>query len=563
MKKEYNLRKKKIVVPPPETESEEDDDYTTTSNESDENESTESEVSSINSEEEDDSTEEDEAEDEANDPLNLNITFTLANDNYEDSETESEDEPIPENNLALQKEALDKLLELKTSYKGLSISKGMEAMYIIESKKYEKRKSKLDEQIKEAQLKKFDKLTSFKTSTDSKYFSKMSVEEQSKFLAKLESITNIDPKPLRIRLIESDIPNEYKVFALKKMQALTHLSENEGGEYYKIKYWIDAFMDIPFGVYKDLPVSIDDGVEKCHEFMENSKAILDKATYGLNDAKIQIMQYIGQLITNPKSTGTCIAFEGPMGTGKTTLVKEGISKILNRPFAFFALGGATDSSTLEGHSITYEGSVWGKIVDTLKSCKCMNPVFYFDELDKVSDTPKGEEIIGILTHLTDTSQNDKFHDKYFAEIEFDLSRAIFIFSYNVRAKVNPILRDRMYVIQTEGYTTPQKMIISKDYLSVAIQKNINFKPDEVIFTDVAMQYIIEKYTNEEKGVRELKRCIETIYTKINLFRIMKPSCNLFEKELNVQVTFPFTVTNEIVQKLLKQENSAPMNMMYM
>jgi ATP-dependent Lon protease len=553
MKKEYNLRNKKLAaVLPPDSESEEseeeDSEYTTTSTES-----TESEISSVDTDEDDES---------EKDPVNVNITFTLSKDDYEEESESSDDEPPIENNMHLQKEVLDKLLELKTTYKDLPIIKELELLHTTESKKYEKRKSKMDEKMKDMHIKKFEKLTSFKTITDVKYFMKLSLDEQITFLAKLESITNIDPKPLRIKVIEADIPNEYKIIALKKMQALTHLSENEGGEYYKIKHWIDAFMDIPFGIYKELPISIHDGVDKCHEFMENAKSILDKATYGLTDAKIQIMQYIGQLITNPKSIGTCIAFEGPMGTGKTTLVKEGISKILNRPFAFFALGGATDSSTLEGHSITYEGSVWGKIVDTLKTCKCMNPVFYFDELDKVAEGPKGDEIIGILTHLTDTSQNDKFHDKYFAEFEFDLSRAIFIFSYNIRDRVNPILRDRMYVIQTEGYTAPQKLIISKDYLSIAIQRNINFQPEDVIITDASIQYIIEKYTNE-KGVRELKRCIENIYTKLNLFRIMKPSCNLFEKELNFQVSFPFTVHPEMVKKLLKQDTATVNHMMYM
>jgi len=111
---------------------------------------------------------------------------------------------------------------------------------------------------------------------------------------------------------------------------------------------------------------------------------------------------------------------------------------------------------LEGHSYTYEGSTWGKIIDHLIQCKYMNPVFFFDELDKVSDTPRGEEIIGILTHLTDTTQNSKFHDKYFSELDFDLSRCLFIFSYNDESKINPILLDRMYRVQTNGYDYKRK-----------------------------------------------------------------------------------------------------------
>ena len=188
---------------------------------------------------------------------------------------------------------------------------------------------------------------------------------------------------------------------------------------------------------------------------------------------------VGLWLTNPNAVGNAIAINGPPGTGKTTLVKEGISKILNRDFAFLALGGATDSSFLEGHSYTYEGSTWGKIVDILVQSNCMNPVIYFDELDKISDSPKGEEITGILTHLTDTTQNDKFHDKYFSEIEFDLSKCLFIFSYNDESKVNPILKDRMYRIETKGYESPQKLIIANKYLLPTIRDQVKFDSKDI------------------------------------------------------------------------------------
>ena len=243
-------------------------------------------------------------------------------------------------------------------------------------------------------------------------------------------------------------------------------------------------------------------------------------------------------------------------THNTSLVKEGISKILNRPFAFIALGGATDSSFLEGHSYTYEGSTWGKIVQIIIDSKCMNPVIYFDELDKISDTPKGEEIAGILTHLTDTSQNSQFHDKYFAEVDFDLSKCLFIFSYNDESKINPILRDRMYRIQTKGYNQKQKTIISNNYLLPKIREQVKFENSEIIIPDAALHYIIENLCSKEDGVRNLKRCLEIIHTKLNLYRLMKPGSNLFEEDMSLKVEFPFTVTKEIVDKLIKKDKEA-------
>jgi len=242
-------------------------------------------------------------------------------------------------------------------------------------------------------------------------------------------------------------------------------------------------------------------------------------------------------------------------THNTSLVKEGISKILNREFAFVPLGGATDSSYLEGHSYTYEGSTWGKIVDILIRSKSMNPVIYFDELDKISETPKGEEIIGILTHLTDTSQNSQFHDKYFAEIDFDLSKCLFIFSYNDPFKVNPILLDRMYKIKTTGYQVKDKIVIAKQYLIPKIRYEVNFKEGDIIIPDSTLNYIIDTYTEKEDGVRNLKRCIEIIYKKLNLYRLVKPGTTLFDKEHTLTVEFPFTVTNDIVNNLIKKDDS--------
>jgi ATP-dependent Lon protease len=332
-----------------------------------------------------------------------------------------------------------------------------------------------------------------------------------------------------------------------------------------VKNWVDTFMRIPFNKYNTLPISIDDGVEKCHQFMENAKQTLDDAVYGLNDAKMQVIQLVGQWITNPSAAGSAIAIKGPMGTGKTTLVKEGISKILNREFAFIALGGCGDSSFLEGHSYTYEGSTWGKIVDILIQCKSMNPVIYFDELDKISDTPKGEEIIGILTHLTDSSQNSEFHDKYFSDIHFDLSKALFIFSYNDESRVNPILKDRMYRITTNGYTQKEKIVITNNYLLPKIREQVKFAEGDITIPERTMKYIIDTYTQDEKGVRNCKRCMEIIHTKLNLYRLMKPGTNLFAEDNSMDVNFPIEITPEIVDKLIKKDKSGSvfMRSMYM
>ena len=246
------------------------------------------------------------------------------------------------------------------------------------------------------------------------YFkTKLSNIEQQSIIKELSLINNDISinKPYRLSLLQSTIPTKFKTIVLQKMNTLYSMSPDVP-DYQKQKHWIDTFLRIPFSIYRNLPVKIEDGKTACCNYMIEAKQTLDKCVYGHDNAKIQILQLIGQWITNPSAVGSAIAIQGPPGSGKTSLVRDGISKILGREFAFIALGGGGDSSFLEGHSYTYEGSTWGRIVQILIETKCMNPVIYFDELDKVSDSARGQEIMGILTHLTDTSQNDEFHDKY-------------------------------------------------------------------------------------------------------------------------------------------------------
>jgi ATP-dependent Lon protease len=501
--------------------------------------------------------------------------FDDDDDSYYSSSSESEDEDVNMDELeAKQTKCLEEMAmmqSLRATYEEMLSKDGTNRIVAKQLKTLKDSEEKIKKELEELTYthkrrnsKKFRKLLRRKSSTnDLDYFKKhLTIKEQHALIEELSEVAKVTAieKPYKLTLLESDIPRDMKAVALRKVGMLQYM-EPGCGEYCKLKNWVDAFMQIPFNKNKNLPITIADGVDKCHDFMTAAKTRLDTAVHGLNDAKMQIMQMVGQWIANPAAIGTAVAIHGPPGTGKTSLVKEGISKILGRDFAFIALGGATDSSFLEGHSYTYEGSVWGKIVDILIRCKSSNPVIYFDELDKISETSKGEEIVGILTHLTDTSQNSEFHDKYFSEVGFDLSKCLFIFSYNDESRVNPVLLDRMYKIKTTGYSTKDKTFIAQHHLIPRICAEVAFAEGDIVIPDAVVEYIVEHHTQKESGVRNLKRCLETVYTKLNLHRLMRPGTQLFEeKEKSLEVSFPYTVSQEVVDKLIKKNDSDRPNM---
>ena len=392
---------------------------------------------------------------------------------------------------------------------------------------------------------KYQKLLLGSNVEDDDYFKNLPFLEQHSILTKLENIKRDDSKkPYMFQVFESNMPDNFKIICLNKINQIKFDHSNS----HKLIHWIESFLKLPFNKSAYLPVTINDGMEKCNEYMHNCETILNDCVYGMNDAKGQLMQLIGKWITNPDSVGTAIGLKGPMGTGKTTLVKKGVSKLLNREFAFISLGGAMDGTTLKGHSYTYEGGTYGKIADILIQCKTNNPIIFFDELDKVSQSEKGQEIIGILTHLTDTTQNNQFHDDFFSEIDLDVSKCLFMFSYNDEQLVNPILKDRMYTIDVPGYNVADKVCISKKHLIPEIEKDLGLEHDAIHINDKSLKYLVER-TTEEEGVRNLKRNLETMYSKLNLFRILKET-SLF-KDI-IDVVLPFEITETIIDSLIKK-----------
>ena len=275
--------------------------------------------------------------------------------------------------------------------------------------------------------------------------------------------------------------------------------------------------------------------------------ILDNAVHGHKNAKVQIERLIGQWI-NGEKTGYCFGFEGAPGIGKTSLAKKGIAKCLkdindvSRPFSFIALGGSSNGSILDGHNYTYVGSTWGKIVDILMEHKCMNPIIFIDELDKVSRTEQGREIIGILTHLIDSTQNSSFQDKYFSNIDLDLSKVLFIFSYNDVDLIDRILLDRIHRIKFDNLNIEDKLIITNNYLLPELYKNFGIE-NILTIDDTSIKYLIEYYTNEA-GVRKLKELLFEIISSINL-DLLKNNNNL---------TIPLNITIDLIENILKDKH---------
>ena len=339
----------------------------------------------------------------------------------------------------------------------------------------------------------------FLTSKEKIYFNKLSIIEQKNLIKKYYKLNkiNLNNIPCRFKLLSLDTTESNKSNLLNLYDSFIKLEESSE-EYFKYKLYFDSIVEIPFNIYNTINISNNN----INEYLLESKNILNNNIYGHIKTKEYIIQVIGQYITNPTSIGNILGLYGPPGTGKTTFVKH-IAQILQRPVEIINLSGSQDVSYLEGHSFTYQGSKYGKIVHTLIKHKSMNPIIFFDEVDKISKTEKGLELENLLINLVDITQNYNYNDKYFQEITIDLSKILFIFSYNESKYINPVLKDRIYEIKVDGYSEQEKIELTNNYLIPSILKSFSFKKDDIIINTSAIKYIIDNYCNNNSGVREL------------------------------------------------------------
>lgn len=316
-------------------------------------------------------------------------------------------------------------------------------------------------------------------------------------------------------MLNKNIPQKVKKLALEKLNEM----KTGGSEYYKQLMYVKAVIDYPWigENDSDMFTQFKNDKEKWREIMLDTKLKLDKKVYGHIECKETIVDLLAKWFTNPNSLGRSLGLHGPPGVGKTMIAME-LGKSLGLPFAKINLAGMDDNSILLGHSSTYSGSNYGLIVKKMTETQAPRCILFFDELDKTATHHGRNEIFDVLIHVTDPSTNSQFNDKFFQDIQFPLNKVLFVFSFNNKEKIDPILLDRMEVIKVDPYSIEDKLHIVNNYLIKEIKSDIGMDDFNVKISDQNIVYIIETFTSEP-GVRTIKRKLEKIFLKINSERI--------------------------------------------
>ncbi len=296
----------------------------------------------------------------------------------------------------------------------------------------------------------------------------------------------------------------------KELQKLQRINP-AAAEYSVILNWLDLVVELPWNE-----------VTKDNFDLKNASKVLEHDHYGLNKVKDRILEYLAVLKLKGDLKSPILCFVGPPGVGKTSLGKS-IAKALGRQYVRMALGGVHDESEIRGHRKTYIGAMPGRIIQNLKKTQSSNPVFVLDEIDKVGKDHRGDPSSALLEVL-DPEQNNSFYDN-FLELDYDLSKVMFIATANSLSSIPSALRDRMEIIYISGYSIEEKIEIANKHL-IEKQRNAHgLKKDHVKISRKTLQKLIEDYTRES-GVRELDRVLAAVMRNIAKSVAMEEAYNI-------------------------------------
>lgn len=326
---------------------------------------------------------------------------------------------------------------------------------------------------------------------------------------------------LRRKAKEKNWPEKVAKHFDKELDKILRMNQM-AAEYPVAMNYAELMVDLPWGEYSE------DNLD-----LKRAKKILEDDHYGLEKVKDRILEYLAVLKLKNDLKGPILCLYGPPGVGKTSLGRS-IAKALDRQYVRMSLGGVQDEAEIRGHRKTYIGAMPGKVIQNIKKSKSSNPVFVLDEIDKVNSNFRGDPSSALLEVL-DPEQNHEFTDNYL-EVEYDLSKVLFIATANSLDTIQPALRDRMEIIEVSGYTIEEKVEIAKRHLIPKQKNEHGLKPKDVTFDKKAIQFIVEGYTRES-GVRSLERVVGSVVRSV-------------AKSIALEEEYPKKITTEFIEKVL-------------